>query len=258
MSEAQRETLRDIVIEELSKNIPEELVNDLTLSYEASLIEYRKGCWEETLWKAGRFAENVYRILAFLLNGEIIKEAPNFNDVKQKLEKTPNAQLPESIRILIPRITSSLIYDPRSKKAAIHVKEINPDYIDANLVVSACGWILAEFVRIYHSSDSAKITQIINELVQRKVPFVEIHEGKVFVTKHLDCPSEILLLLLNSPNGINRREMGILLGKYYSPTTITLTLQDLEKKRHILKTNEKYVISGAGEERINKVLSQLV
>lgn len=257
-STAHKESLKDIVIEELSKKIPVELVTDLTSSYETILIEYRKGCWEETLWKAGRFAENVFRILAFLLTGKIEKEAPSFNEIKERLEKTPHERLPDSIRILIPRIASSLVYDPRSKKAAVHVKEIDPDFMDANLVMSACCWILAEFVRLYHTSDSVKIVEIINKLVQRKVPFIEIHEGKVFVTKPIDCQSEILLLLLNSPNGINRREMGNFLGKYYSQGTITLALQDLEKKRQILKTDEKYIISGTGEERINNVLCKLV
>lgn len=253
-----KETLSNIVIKELAKTIPTELVTDLTSSYERILIEYRKGCWEETLWKAGKFTENVFRILIFLINGDIEKEAPIFREVKEKLEKTPSKQLPESIRILIPRIATSLIYDPRSKRAAVHVKEINPDYLDANLVTSACGWILAEFVRLYHTSDPRKISEIINELVQRKVPFIEIHEGKTYVTKPIDCQSEILLLLLNSPNGINRREIGSTLGTYYSQGRITQSLQELEKERHILKTNEKYVISGPGEERITTILNKLI
>jgi hypothetical protein len=254
----QEETLKEIVIQELSKEIPEELVRDITSSYEAILIEYRKGCWEETLWKAGKFAENTYRILAFQLSGNIEKEAPSFNEIRDKLEKTPREKLPESIRVLVPRITSSLIYDLRSKRAAVHVKEINPDYIDASLVVSACSWVLAEFVRLYHISESEKIIEIINELMQRKVPFIEIHEGKPFVTKALDCQSEILLLLLNYPTGLSRKQLGITLGKHYSQPAITLALQALEEARQILKINENYEISGPGEERINAFLSKLV
>lgn len=252
-----KETLRDIVIEELSKKIPSELVEDITSSYERTLIEYRKGRWEETLWKAGKFAENTFRILAFLLTNKVEKEAPNFKEVKEKLEKTPSEQLPESIRILIPRIASSLIYDPRSKRAAVHVKEINPDYLDANLVISACGWILAEFIRMYHTSDPKKIIEIINGLVQRKIPFIETHEGRTFVTKPIDCQSEILLLLLNAPSGLNRKDIGITLGGYYSQGRITQSLQELERNRYILKTKDNYVISGPGEERINGVLSKL-
>jgi len=253
-----KETLKESVIEELSKKIPPELVEDLTSSYERILVEYRKGCWEETLWKAGKFAENTFRILAFLLTGKVEKEAPSFHEVREKLERISSEQLPESIRILVPRIASSLIYDPRSKRATVHVKEINPDYIDANLVISACSWILAEFVRLYHTSDPKKIVEIINGLVQRKAPFIETHEGKVFVTKPIDCQSEILLLLLNSPNGISRREVGSILGRYYTQGRVTQALQELEKERYILKTNDKYIISGTGEDRINMALSKLI
>jgi hypothetical protein len=258
MSMPQEETLKEIVIRELSKEIPEELVRDIISAYETILIEYRKGCWEETLWKAGKFAENTYRILAFQLSGKIEKEAPSFNEIKDKLEKTPRGKLPESIRVLVPRITSSLIYDPRSKRAAVHVKEVNPDYIDANLIVSACSWVLAEFVRLYHISESDKIVEIINELVQRKVPFVEIHDGKPFVTKALDCQSEILLLLLHYPTGLSRKQFGKTLGKHYSPSVITLALQALEEDRNIIKTNENYEVSGPGETRINALLSKLI
>jgi ribosome-binding factor A len=237
--------------------MPSELAEDLTSSYEEILIEYRKGHWQGTLWKAGKFAENVFRILEFLLSGNVEKEAPSFRTLKEKLERASSEKLPESIRILIPRITSSLVYDPRSKRATVHVKEINPDYLDANLVVSACSWILAEFVKLYHTSNPEKIG-LINELVQRKVPFIEKHKDKVFVTKPIDCRSEILLLLLNSPDGIGRREIGTILGGYYTQGRITQSLQELEKERQILKTNDEYVISGVGETQINKVLSQLV
>lgn len=253
-----KETLAETVKEEISKVIPLELAEDFLSSYEKVLVEYRKGKWEETLWKAGKFAENTFRILSFLLTGKIEREAPNFSEIKIKLEKTSSEKLPESVRILIPRIASSLIYDPRSKRAAIHVKEVNPDYMDASLVISACSWIIAEFVRIYHTSDSRKIVEIINSLMQRKIPFIETHEGKTFVTKPIDCESEILLLLLNSPNGLNRKEIGSVLGRYYTQARITQSLQELGKKRYIIKPNDKYIISGPGEEIINLKLSKLI
>jgi hypothetical protein len=250
--------LKPSIAEELSKSIPSELAEDLTSSYEGIQIEFRKGHWDETLWKAGKYAENVFRILEFLLTGKIGKEAPNFRETKEELEKTPAKQLPESMRILVPRIATSLIYDPRSKRATVHIKEISPDYMDASLVITACSWILAEFVRLYHTSDSRKIVELMNELVQRKVPFIETHKGKMFVTKPIDCRSEILLLLLNSPDGASRRDIGTSLDRYYTQGRITQSLQELENERHILKTDDKFVISGVGEAIINKVLSTLV
>jgi hypothetical protein len=87
--------------------------------------------------------------------------------------------------------------------------------------------------------------------MQRKIPFIEIHEGKAFVTKPIDCQSEILLLLLNFPKGVDRREIGSVLGRNYSPGRITQALQELEVLRQILKVDEKYLISGP-RRRTNK------
>jgi hypothetical protein len=253
---SKEEILRSTIREELSNKIPAELIDSVLISYERVLTEFRKGRWEETLWSAGKFAENTFRILVFLSEGKVERECPNFAEVRAVLEKSPSEKLPESVRLLIPRVASSFVYDLRSKRAVVHVKEIEPYYMDANLVLYACSWILAEFVRLYHTSDTQKVMEILNELIQRKVPFIEMHEGKTFVTKPIDCQSEILLLLLNSPKGANRKEIGSVLGRNYTQGRITQSLQELEAARQILKPKENYIISGPGEERINKVLSK--
>jgi hypothetical protein len=50
-----------------------------------------------------------------------------------------------------------MIYDVRSKRGAVHVKEIDPRYIDVELSAMAASWILAEFIRLYHSDDEASV-----------------------------------------------------------------------------------------------------
>jgi len=217
------------LIEELSVRFPKSLIEDLIDSYEEVLTEYKKGKWEETLWKCGKFAENVFRILEFLITDKEVKEIKNMRKIQEKVEK--DLSLPESIRILIPRITLSMIYTPRSKRGAVHIKEINPNYMDASLSTLACQWILAEFLRIYHTSEIEKITELINKLIQRKIPFIESYKGEKFITKPLGCKNEILLILLDSQNGLTRREIGEIIGRYYSQSTITVYLKELVKKK---------------------------
>jgi len=251
--------MKDKIISELSTKLPKELVVDLIESYETVLIEFRKGLWEETLWKAGKFAENVFRILEYLSTSCIVDEIENSKEIKEKLEKIPKDKLPESVRILIPRITSSMIYDPRSKRGAVHVKPINPDYIDAVLTVSACDWIISEFLRLYHTSDTQEIIEIINSLVRRKIPFIEKHEEETFITIDLGCANEILLLLLNSQNGLNRKEISNTIQAHYTQGRITQCLKWLISKRFILKkSDDKYIISGPGENEISKVLARII
>jgi hypothetical protein len=122
---------RETIISELSTELTPSLVRELIDSYEKVLVEFRKAAWDETLWKAGKFVENVFRLLDNLIHSRVLDQVPNMSDLKKELEGLPSSKFQDSIRILIPRIATAMIYDPRSKKGAIHVKPMNPDFLDA-------------------------------------------------------------------------------------------------------------------------------
>ena len=252
--------MKRYLIQELSQKLPEDLVRDLVESYEKVLIEYRKGKWEETLLKAGKFVENVFRVLYFLRTNEIIREIESIKEEVSALERIPKKNMEESIRIIIPRIASSITYTLRSKRNVAHVKSIDPIYIDATLSVVSCDWILAEFLRLFHTSTEDKIIEIITKLINRKIPFIEEHGDEIFITRRLGCKYEILLLLLNNPNGLTRKEIGKIVGRYYGQSTITEALQELEDKRDIAysDTTKKYYLTGPGEKSVTDVLSKIV
>ncbi len=250
--------LRDSIISELSTALPSELVIDFIESYERTLVEFRKGAWDETLWKAGKFVENVFRLLYFVRHSKLIAEVPNINDLKKELEQSPAEKFTDSVRILIPRISTAMIYDPRSKKGAVHVKPLNPDYIDATLGISACDWVVAEMIRVFHTNETSEIQQIIASIVTRKVPFVEKHGTESYVTIPLGSFNEILMLLLDSHEGMDRLSIGKSLKNSYSPSTITEALQELIKKRFaILRSDGKYAITGPGELEVSRLLSTI-
>ncbi len=253
--------LRTKLVTELSSKFPAQLVEDLIASYEKVLIEYRKAAWDETLWKAGKFVENVFRLLYFVLHSQVLEQVPNMNDLKKELEQAPASQLQDSIRILIPRIATAMIYDPRSKKGAVHVKPIDPDYLDATLAVSACDWVLAEILRMYHTQETEELMQIIRTILMRKVPFVEKHGGQSFVTVPLgNAEDEVLVLLLDNKDGMNRKSIGKSLESTYTVGRPTQALKELIKKRYVvLRPDDKnYVITGPGESYISGVLSKIV
>ena len=252
--------MKRYLIQELSQKLPEDLVKDLVESYEKVLIEYRKGKWDDTLLKAGKFVENVFRILHFLRTNEIIREVESIKEEVSALERMPKKNMEESIRIIIPRIASSITYTLRSKRNVAHVKSIDPTYIDATLSIVSCDWILAEFLRLFHISSEDKIVELMTKLMNRKIPFIEEHGDETFITKRLGCKYEILLLLLNNPDGITRKEIGKIIGKYYSQSTITEALQELENKREVVysDTTKKYYLTGPGEKTLTNVLSEIV
>jgi hypothetical protein len=249
---------RDIIISELSTELAPSLVSELIESYEKILIEFRKAAWDETLWKAGKFVENVFRLLDNLVHSRVLDQVPNMNELKKELESLPSSKFQDSIRILIPRIATAMIYDPRSKKGAVHVKPMNPDFLDATLTVAASDWILAEFLRLYHSSDTERIQQIIKSILVRKIPFVEKHGGVSFVTHPMkNAEDEILLLLLDAQDGMDRKAVGISLGNTYTPGRVTQAIDELLKKRYIIKRLDgQHVISGPGETHISEELSK--
>jgi len=250
-------SLRELIISELSSRLPVELIRDLIGSYESTLTEFRKGSWAETLWKAGKFAENVFRVLYFIVHSKVISEVPRMSDLRDELEDLPSQKFSESIRILIPRITSAMIYDPRSKRDAVHVKPVDPDFLDSTLAVSAADWILAELLRTYHVADTQELRNAIASIITRKVPFVERHGDASFVTVHLGAEDEILLLLWDMGAGTNRATIGRSMGKVYTQARITQSLQSLLKKRFIVKIDSLYEITGPGESHISQISSKI-
>lgn len=252
----------EILREELAKILPIKIVEDLLESYNELLTEYIKGNWSYVLLHGGRFIENVFRALYFMATKEEIKEVESIQKVMEMLSQIPKEKAPETIRVIIPRIAYS-VYSLRSKRNSVHVKPIPSGYIDSTYVVTASGWILAEFLRQSHNIEEKEIVEIINSLVSRKVPFIEKHGEETFVTKRLGCKEEILLLLLNTPEGMTRSQIGKILGKFYSPSRITHSLDELEKNKEgslvvYSEANKKYYITGLGEGYITQVLSRSV
>jgi len=254
------EGLRSKLVSELSSKFPAQLVEDVISSYEKVLVEFRKAAWDKTLWRAGKFVENVFRLLYFIVHSKVPSEVPRMSDLKKELENLPSEKFPDSVRILVPRIATAMIYDPRSKKGAVHVKPIDPDSLDATLAVSACDWVLAEILRIYHTQETAEIQQVIRSILVRKVPFVEKHGDESFVTVSLgSAENEILLLLIDNRDGMDRTLIGKSLKNTYTQGRVTQALQELlENKRFVvLKADGNYAITGPGESHISAIISKM-
>src|SRR3989338_4245396 len=227
--------MTDELVDILSESIDKSLVTDLVKSYTNVKSEFSKGDSEGCLSKSGKFSENVFRVLKFLKDGTIATEIRqgDFNTVRESLENTQADKLPESIRILMPRIATSMIYDTRSKLGAVHQKPIEPDFIDAKLTIVACDWIMAELLRLYHTRDTEKVVQIMKTLTKEYVPHVERKRGDIFVTLKGDCKDQILAALLHAgEEGLKRTQIGKII-KVYTPARITQSLTELEGKQMI-------------------------
>ena len=175
--------MRAQMIGDLSSEIDPTIVNDLVEAYEELVSEHRAGNLEIALAKAGRFVENTLRAIEYIRTSVCLKEIKSVLTTVRKIEN--DSALPESLRLLIPRVVYGMMYGLRSKRDAVHVKEIDPRHIDAFLCVSAASWVMAELLRLYHSSDEADVTHCMLALSRTSIPYIESINGETFVGKNV-------------------------------------------------------------------------
>jgi hypothetical protein len=245
--------MRDDIVSNLSNKIDPSVVEELVKSYEAVITRYRKGDIDGCLSVAGKFVEHTLRAIEFVRTGAAPTEIMNASSTAATIEK--DKSLPEAVRRLIPRVASSMIYDIRSKRGAVHVKEINPRHIDASLAVHSASWIMAEFLRLYHVSGEAEVSQAMIALMRAHVPFIEVFGDEVVVTRAVTCETELLLLLVKAePDGLDRRALGE--ASKYKPPTVTTTLQRLEGHRYVHKMKSgRFRVTGSGEHRVSELIA---
>src|ERR1700737_4654724 len=123
--------MRDLILKNLSLAIDPKVVGGLLTSYENLTARVRKGDLDAALAEGGKFVEHALRAVEFIRTGVAPPEIKAPHQTVKDIEK--DTTLPEGLRVLIPRIAHSMIYDFRSKRGAIHVKEIDPRAIDAAL-----------------------------------------------------------------------------------------------------------------------------
>jgi hypothetical protein len=242
----------------LADKIPQVLVDDILTSYEKILKEFVSLNYEGTLKEGGIFVEHIRRVLVYLKEHKIENEAPwHFENYMKDLRNDNN--LPESLRILIPRMTLP-VYDLRSKRRdVVHVKENIAGYMDAYFCVTACSWIIAELVREFYKEGlqgEQKIIKIIRNLMSEKVPLVEFHNGKIFVNFDVGCPDEILVILYYSSNGLEKSEILNCLKDLREENTINVALWRLVNDRYIIKSDKRYYISSRGKQRVRELITK--
>ena len=232
----------------LCSNIDPALVKRLLEHYVEIKQKFFLGRYEPSQLNSAKFAEVVFRILEYITKGNYTPWNKNvqINVLMQYLENLPKDRYPDSIRLHIPRILKT-IYDIRSKRGVTHISEINPNLMDATFVVSACDWILAEFIRLYYTDDPDNAQKIINTIVERKVPMIEEFEGDLKVLKpELSVADKILLTLYKKyPEYVSTSDLKEWI-KTKSPTHITTVLRQLDHEAKIHRKNKKNIITKKG------------
>lgn len=244
--------MRDAIIADLSTKVPASLATELVEAYEQLVAKHRGGDLEAALTKAGRFVEHTFRFIEHIRTGTAPTEIKQVAATIRAIEN--DTKLPDPLRILIPRAAYGMIYDLRSKRNAVHVKETDPTAIDVALTVAAAGWITAELLRLYHKSDEKAVADAMLALTRGTIPMVESINGEVFVGRTVPAKFEMLLLLAHAkPKGINRTALGN--AAKCSQPSVSTALKALASERMVhLGADQSYYITSNGEQTLGQWL----
>lgn len=200
--------MKQHVLNLLSSQLDETLVEKLIKRYDETQGNYLKGDWEGTLDKAGKFVEVTMKCLHFWRTGNV-QERINVGNEITELGNLPSSK-PRTLRILIPR-ACRIVYDLASNRGGRHDRTgFESNNMDATMAASGISWILAEFLRIFYPPAAIpdEAQKLADALITRKLPIIEEIDGKTFIDlPGASAKSKILALLHLSGGSLSKKEV---------------------------------------------------
>jgi hypothetical protein len=190
---------------ELSKvltSLPTGLRDPLLKTFREIASNFLEHRWEPSELNGGKFCEVVYSII----EGAVRRSFPsspskpeNMRDACQALERLPSSVGlvgDRSFRILIPRFLP-VLYEIRNNRGVGHVGgDVDPNFMDATAVFQIASWILAELIRIFHGLPIKDAQEVVDALVERKIPLIwEVGDVKRVLDSKMSARNQVLLLL---------------------------------------------------------------
>ncbi|MBX3386990.1 MAG: hypothetical protein KF768_10495 [Phycisphaeraceae bacterium] len=174
------------------------LVDELLAAHQEAKHNYFLGGLRLSAVEGGRFCEAAFRLLQQRTTGAFDPLGAQLDTDKliRTLGGIPQGQQPDSVRLHLPRVLR-VVYDIRNKRDNAHLADgIDPNLQDAGLVVAVLDWVLAEFVRLYHSVPANTAQQIVANIVTRAAPAIEDFGGFLKVLRTDLGASDFVVLLL--------------------------------------------------------------
>ncbi len=191
--------------------LPATLQKELVNEFNKIVRNYRERRWEAAELDGGRFSEVAYTVLSgYLANGNYATHAS-----KPARFDTACAQLgnfsgyPKSARVSIPRVLVAL-YDIRNSRGVGHVGgDVDANHMDSAFVLHAAQWVMAEFVRVFHGTDLAIATSIVEALTTRESPILwKVGEAIRILEPGMRLGEATLLLLHSVANSMRDEELA--------------------------------------------------
>src|SRR5438094_6850201 len=190
--------MRARVEAQLSTKLDATLVHELLEAHSEAKRNYYLGGLRLSEVEGGRFCEAAFRLLE-LIGFKSFTALSKKLDTDKTIERLRNLDsklYPDAVRLHIPRALR-LVYDIRNNRDAAHLADnIDPNLQDATLVVGVIDWVLAEFIRLYHSVPPNAAQMLVEETVTRSAPVVQDFKGFLKVLNpNLKAGDHCLVLL---------------------------------------------------------------
>ena len=189
--------------------IPSGLRDPLLEEYRQITQNYSEHRWSPSELSGGRFCEIVYTILSGYAAKKYATQPSKPRDfVSACRALEANAAVPRSFQILIPRMLPAL-YEVRNNRGVGHVGgDVNPNHMDATLVLSMCNWVMAELVRVFHSLSTEKAQNVVDSLAERRLPLVwQKGDLKRVLDPKISLNDQVLLLIASSAEPVDADEL---------------------------------------------------
>lgn len=189
----------ELALEAALKNVPKRFRTRVVENYIGLKSAFAEGQYDACGVRAGKFCETMLRLLQDRLTGSSIpfgQKIPNLDNECSKLERTPAASTPESLRVMIPRAITFL-YTLRNKRGIAHVGgDVDANEIDAVACIRIADWCLCELIRVVHALSLEEAQALLDAIAARQIPQIWTVVGKKRVLdSSLDYKSQTLLLL---------------------------------------------------------------
>lgn len=226
---------------------PLELVDSMLTSYENALAEYKKEHWQYFGNEIGQFVEVARRMIEYQLDNRytpLADKLANFNERILTAWENYDSKFSEVYRIVIPRCLYSM-YCLRNKRGMIHKSHIDPNRMDASVLLSNTKWVLAEIFRQVSTMSFEETEEIVNSIMRKEASIVwDTGNGLRILDTKMSCKNKVLCLLYMKNGQLDTDLQKS--TEYKNITEFKRVLRTLHKEKLVEYADSKCILSPTG------------
>lgn len=189
--------------------LPSGLRDPLIAEHDSLIQAYLERRWTPAGVSGGKFCEIVYTILDGSGAGTYASKPKKPKDMVAACKALEQRMdLPRSFRILIPRVLPPL-YEVRNNRGSGHAGgEVDPNHMDTVVVLAMVNWVMAELVRVLHSTTTDEAQSVVDSLASRRIPLVwQGTERRRVLDTSLDLVAQTLVLIGTAAKAVDVDEV---------------------------------------------------